>query len=514
MESTAIVPLHVNGANIARDHRGRAPGRPHADERLPATEGVIDGHSLARRNDDRDAGSAKTPEGKPLRSQLRSGASRRTAPTATGLPRTSRLGVVFSAARATCNSAAWNGGAVTTQWLLDGAPIAGASAASFVPPRGDDGHALSCRQIATANGVSTTLASTPRTIHEQPPQPSWPISAASLHCSSAVCMQQGAAPGAVGQAYLQGGSWWGSQQVRCVSAPWTSAVGSSAQPAVRALAEAHTVRIALQRVSAAGVETVAAQEVGELGSARDLLDGSPSPFGGAIVQPFGAQLFAAGELWAGLFPGAAGHPNWFVPGGGVVAYGVAGAPGAARSFQLTYTLTSADLGAHLRCVAGADDGPATAPTTASFASPEYGVASAAVCGPRRLGAGTLPQPAIVLAGEPRCLPAPSSLAALGAVPRQVAVKGSKAAFALVCALHGGCRGKLALTAVLGGRRVTLGHAAAHVSNGAQKLVTVKLSPRGRRALRAAGSRGLAASVQLESRRLPQRVASVLLVASG
>ena len=434
-------------------------------------------------------------------------------PTASGPPSVSP-GVVFSAARATCNTAGWSGGAVVTQWMLDGAPIAGAGAANYVPPRSEDGHALSCRQVATANGVSTTLTSASRMIHEQPPQPSWPISAASLHCASAVCIQQGAAPGAVGQAYQQEGSWWGSQQIRCVSAPWTSAVGSSAQPAVRALAEAHAVRISLQRVSAAGVVTVASQEVGDLGSARDLLDGSPSPFAGAIVVPFGAQPFAAGELWAGLYPGAAGHPNWFAPGGGVLTYGVAGAPGAARSFQLTYTLTSADLGSHLRCVAGADDGPAVSPTSASFSSPEYGVSTAAACGPQRLAGGSLPQPAIVVAGEPRCLPAPSSLAALGTAPRQVAVKGSKAAVALLCALHGGCRGKLTLTAVLGGRRGTLGHASAHISTGAQKVLTLKLSARAKRALRAAGPRGLAASLQLDSKRRSQRLASVLLLAGG
>ncbi len=434
-------------------------------------------------------------------------------PTASGPPSVSP-GVVFSAARATCESAGWSGGTVATQWLLDGTPITGASASTFVPPRGDDGHALACRQIATANGVSTTLTSTAHTIHEQPPQPAWPISAASLHCASAVCMEQGSAPGAVGEAYQQGGSWWGSQQVRCVSAPWTSAVGSSAQAGVRALAEAHTVRVSLQRVSAAGVVTVASGEAGELGTARDELDGSPTPFAGAIVVPFGAQPFAAGELWTRLFPGAAGHPNWLAPGGGVLTYGVSGAAGAARSFQLTYTLTSADLGSHLRCVAGADDGPAGAPTTASFASPEYGVATSAACGPGPLGSGSLPQPAIVTAGEPRCLPAPSSLAALGSTPRQVAVKGSKAAVALVCALHSGCRGKLALTAVLGGRRVTLGHAAAHVANGSERVLKLKLSSRTGRALRAAGAGGLAASLQLESKRGARRVASVLLVASG
>ncbi len=510
VEGTPIAPLRVTGANMAQL---TAEGLPAglALERISATEAVIAGTPSHA-----ETTTVKLKAENPEEAVFELSFEWRVTPhgpTAPGPPSVSP-GVLFSAARATCTGAGWSGGAVVTQWLLDGAPIAGASAGTFVPPRSDDGHSLSCRQIATASGVSTTLTSATRTIHEQPPQPSWPISAAALHCASSVCMEQGAAPGAVGQAYQQEGSWWGSQQVRCVSAPWTSSVGSSAQPAVRALAEAHTVRISLQRVSASGVVTVASEEAGELGSARDQLDGSPSPFGGAIVVPFGAQPFAAGELWSGLYPGAAGHPNWFAPGGGVLTYGVAGAPGAARSFQLTYTLTSADLGSRLRCVAGADDGPAAAPTSASSISPEYAVASAAVCGPRPLGAGSLPQPAVVLAGEARCLPAPSSLAALGPASRQVAVRGSKAAVALVCGLHGGCRGKLALTAVVAGHHTTLAHAALHVRNAAQKVVTLKLSARARRALRAAGPGGLAASVELESKRRPQRVASVLLVASG
>jgi hypothetical protein len=350
-------------------------------------------------------------------------------------------------------------------------------------------------------------------VHEQPPQPSWPISSASLHCASAVCMQEGAGPGAIAQAYPQNGAWWGSQQVRCVSAPWTSAVGSSAQAAVRALAEAHTVRISLQRASGGGFVTIAAEQVSELGTARDLLNGSPTPFAGAIVVPFGSQSFAARELWSTRFPAAVGRPDWFAAGGGFVAYSVAGAPGAARSFQLTYTLTAADLGTRLRCVAGADDGPAGAPTSASFASPEYGVAGDARCGPRRLGASNLPQPAIVVAGDLGCLPAPSSLAALGTSPREVAVRRGRAAFALACALNG-CRGKLSLAAVLGGKRVTLGSAAAHVSGGAERLVSLKLGARGKRALRAAGAGGLAASLQLEAKHHAQRLASVRLVAAG
>jgi hypothetical protein len=326
-------------------------------------------------------------------------------------------------------------------------------------------------------------------------------------------MQESAGPGAVGQAYPQHGAWWGSEQVRCVSAPWTSAVGSSSQPAVRALAEAHTVRISLQRESGGGFVTIAAEQVTNVGEARDQLDGSPTPFAGAIVLPFGSQPFAAGELWSTRYRAAAGRPDWFAAGGGIVAYGVAGAPGAARSFQLTYTLTAADLGARLRCVAGADDGPPTAPTSASFASPEYAAASDSRCGPRRLGASSLPQPAIVVAGDLRCVPAPSSLAALGTSPRDVAVRGSRAAIALACALNR-CRGKLSLTAALGGARARLASAAVHVPGGGERLVSLKLDARGKRALRAAGTGGLAASLQLEAKHRVQRLASVRLLTAG
>ena len=486
VEKTAIVPLRITGANMAELIAEGLPAGL-SIERRSSSEGVISG-TPAQTETATVTLKAANPEGAPAEVEF---AWRVTpqGPTASGAPAVSP-GVVFSAARATCVAAGWHGGTVATQWLLDGAPITGATAATFVAPRSDDGHALACRQTATAAGLSSSLTSAGRMVHEQPPQPSWPISAAKLHCSSTVCMQQGAGPGAVGQAYPQEGAWWGSQQVRCVSAPWTSAVGSSAQPAVRALAEAHAVRISLQRIGAGGTVTVASQELTNLGSAVDALDGSPSPFAGAIVVPFGSQPFAAGELWTSRFPGAAGRANWFAAGGGLALYGVTGTPGVARSFQLTYTLTSADLGARLRCVAGADDGPASAPTTASFASAEYAVATASLCGPRRLGAGSLPQPAIVLAGDPRCVAAPSSLAPLGSTPREVAVKGSRAAVALACGLPGGCRGKLVLSA----KRTTLGSAAVHVGKGAERVVSLHLSARGRRALRAAGTRGLAASI--------------------
>ncbi len=218
--------------------------------------------------------------------------------------------VVFSAARASCGGVTWSPATVVTQWMLDGAPIAGATSATYVPPRAEDGRQLACRETATAAGVSSTATSAGRTIHEQPPQPAWPIGPSSAHCSSALCMQEGAAPSAVVESYPVGGSWWGAQQVRCVSAPWTSMVGDSPSPAVRAFAEAGTVTMTLQRMTGSGAVTLASQQLTGLGGARDLLDGAgATPFPGAIVGAFGAQAFLAGEAWSLRFPGAVGRPT-------------------------------------------------------------------------------------------------------------------------------------------------------------------------------------------------------------
>jgi hypothetical protein len=395
---------------------------------------------------------------------------------------------VFSAAKAVCGGLTWSTTTLATQWLLDGAPITGATAATFKAPRALDGHQLSCRQIASAGGQSSSLTSAARTIHEQPAEPAWPISPAGEQCATAVCMQEGSAPAATGESYPQAGAWWATQQVRCVSAPWTSAVGDSTSPAVRAFAEAHTVTLSLQRVTAAGAVTIAAQQLGDLTAARDQLDGAGSPFGGAIVSAYGSQLFAAHELWTGRYPGATGHPDWFAPGGGLIAYALTG---SARSFQLTYSLSAADLGSRLRCIATAEDGPAGASTASSFTSPEYAVPAGARCGPRRLAARSAPQPAVVQIGDPRCLPAPSSLPAIGAGLQGAAVRGSTLAVSLSCGLAGGCDGPLTLSA---SRK--LATTSLHLARGRSRLVRLRLSPAGRSELRAAGTGGLAATMRL------------------
>jgi hypothetical protein len=413
-------------------------------------------------------------------------------------------GVVFSAARASCGGLSWPTSTVATQWLLDGVPVAGAATASFTPPRADDGHQLACRQTATADGLSASLTSLARTIHEQPAEPAWPISPAAQQCATAVCMQEGAAPAATAETYPQAGGWWATQQVRCVSAPWTSAVGDSALPAVRAFAEAHIVTLSLQRMTAAGPVTVAAQQLGDLATARDELDGTGSPFPGSIVAAYGSQPFAAHELWPGRFPGATGHPDWFAPGGGLIAYALSG---SARSFQLTYSLSAADLGSKLRCLAGAEDGPAGASTVSSFASPEYAVSTNPRCGPRRVGGSSGAQPAVVQIGDPRCLPAPSSLPSIGAGFQAVAVRGSVLAVSLGCGLRGGCDGGLALFS----ESHELAVATVKLTRGHSHLARLRLSPAARALLRSAGAGGLAARMQLSAHGHTRQVASLRLL---
>lgn len=402
--------------------------------------------------------------------------------------------VVFSAARAQCTAPAPAAGAtVATRWLLDGAPIPGANGPSYVPPRVDDGHALSCAQsVSEASGSTQTFTSAARIVHEQPPAPAWPIGPAAGSCAAPVCMQEGAGPVATGEAYGHAGAWWGAEQVRCVSAPWTSIVGDSQTAAVRSFAEAHAVRLVLQRLDPSGPVAIAAQELTELATAGDALDGAGGPFAGTVVTAYGAAPFAAGELWSRVFAAAVGRPDWFAPQGGLLVYALSA--GAPRSFQLTYTLGPDELGARLRCVASAADGPAAAPTEASFASSDYTVGASPICRPRRLAAFTSPQPALISVGDPRCLAAPSALPALGAGLQAISVKRDRIALAVACSLHGGCEGELSLTA---GRR--LASVAVRVRSGAERVVGLSLGRAAVRAIARAGHAGLAATVRLARR---------------
>ena len=406
--------------------------------------------------------------------------------------------VVFSAAHVTCSRSGPAAVASSTQWLIDGAPVAGASSPTFTPPRSDDGRLLSCTQSYLEGGVARTLSSAGRIVHEQPPHPGWPISPSAASCAAPVCMQEGAAPGEAGEAYAQSGAWWGARQIRCVSAPWTSAVGDSTTAAVRTFAEAHVVGLELQRLEPSGPVTIASASLSSLGAASDALDAPAGPFGAAVVAPVGSQPFAAGELWSRVFPAAVGRPDWFAAGNGLLAYALDGP--VARSFQLTYALSAGERGAKLRCVASAADGPASAATEATFAGPAFPVSPAARCAPRRLGSLSLPQPALLEIGDPRCVAVPSALPAVGGAGLQaIALKGNRLALELSCFLPGGCRGRLELTA---GRR--LAAPALRMADGGERLVELSVGPAAVRRVARAGHRGLPVTVTFAAAGAPSR----------
>ena len=414
--------------------------------------------------------------------------------------------IVFSAARAICSPPASPTGASSTAWLLDGAPIAGATSTTYTPPRSDDGHRLSCSQSRVEEGVVRTLTAPARTVHEQPPQPNWPISPAAGTCVAPVCMQEGAGPGAVGEAYAQAEAWWGAQQVRCVSAPWTSVVGDSALPAVKPFAEAHAVRLELQRLDAAGPVTIASEELTSIGIASDALDGSQSPFGAAVVAPLGSQPFADGEVWSRVFPAARGRPNWFAAGNGLLAYALTGL--APRSFQLTYALTQRELGAKLRCVASAADGPTAAPTEATFTAPAFAVSAEPRCAPRRLASLAAPQPALLQIGDPRCLAAPSALPPVGRGLQAISVKSNRLALAVTCSLPGGCRGRIALLAA-GGK--VLAARALRIRAGSQRVAEISLGPAAVGRVARAGHSGLPVTVTLVAGSNSRKIVSARLI---
>jgi streptogramin lyase len=431
-----------------------------------------------------------------------------TPPSATGMIAVSPS-VVFSAVNSNCAGTTWTASSVATQWLLDGAPISGATQSSFTPPRSDDGHALACRQTATSPEGSSSLTSASRTIHEQPPQPSWATAPASEQCSSPVCMQSGeAGEGESHGAYPQGGAWFAASAVRCVSAPWTSTAGSSLLPDVARSAQAHTVGMALQRMTSSGPVTVASAELGDLATAHDAIDAPRSelgsPFERLIASSYGTQTFVRGELWTQRFPGSIGQPSWFVAGQGDLLYEVSSSAGVEGSFQLLYNLTAADLGARLRCVASAEDGPLSASTRASHTSSEYTVSSGSRCAPQQLASGHGPQPTAFVLGRLRCLQAPSNLRVLGGSPPGLAVDAGAMHLSLDCALSSGCHGRLALAAadgsVIAQTNLALGH-------GQRRLVHLMLSPEGRRRLRRS-KLGLAANLSLRAQRHVRHVSAL------
>ncbi len=381
-------------------------------------------------------------------------------------------------------------------------------------PRIDDGHLLSCRQTAlTAEGATASVTSAPATVHEQPPQPYWAIGPASQRCSSPVCMQDGEAPQTpVTRTYQQAGGWMAASQVRCVSAPWTSIAGSSGVTAVERLAEAHSATLTLVRTTAAGAVPIVSQELSDLSSPSEGIDGAVpgSPFAGSIVSSFGPQTFTRGELWPRLFTGSLGKPDRFAAGQGYVAYQVNAGSAPLRSFQLVYNLTAADLGAHLRCIVSAKDGPVASPTTATLTSPEYTVSKASSCAPRRVAHVGGPQPATVVLGSRRCLEAPSGMSEIGNGPRDLSVVAGRAAIALECTLGSGCRGRLTLAS----RGRTIAGANVSLRRGARKVVSLQLTGQGPSRLKKAGSAGLAASLNLLGKSYKRRLSSVKLLSAS
>ena len=214
-------------------------------------------------------------------------------------------------------------GTVSTEWLLDGSVVPGATGTTYVPPRLDDGHLLACRQTGTgSNGLPASLTSGAKTVYEQPPAPAWPdpsigCAGAATICIYTVAFDEGA--------YPHDGDWYATADAFCTSAPWTSIGGDSIFAAQRALAEAHTVTITLERVTATGTVTLASEQVSALGTARDLADGTPSPtppiYPGEIAISYGSQLYAPTDNYVRyLAPGAAGKPDTSVAGQGLFLY--------------------------------------------------------------------------------------------------------------------------------------------------------------------------------------------------
>jgi hypothetical protein len=252
--------------------------------------------------------------------------------------------------------------------------------------------------------------------------------------------------------------------------------------------------------------TIASQQLAEVPETA-ATGGALTP--GSLALGFGGQPFAVGELWTRMVPSALGAPNWFASGAGAVLYDVAATSSVPRSSQLVYNLTPADLGSKLRCVAAAADGPSPTPTRATFASPEYSVATSTACAPRRLGARIAPQPAVVEPGRAPCLLAPAGPAALEGNLAAVAASKGRAVLALACALASSCRGTLSLSS----GAVLLGRVAVALPNRRSGLVRIPLDARGRRLL--AKSRGsLLASLVLKTHAANRHLGSVRLLSVG
>jgi FG-GAP repeat/Divergent InlB B-repeat domain len=412
---------------------------------------------------------------------------------------------VYSNLTAACGGAAWSAADVATQWLLDGLPIPGATSTTFAPPIRDDGHQLSCSQTASAAGASTTATSTAVIVYERPP-----VAAANAPCgdtTGALCVSTASTNG-LGTAYPHNGDWWTAQTIECDSGGWTSANGDSQLAAIRGLLEAHTVRISLERVNGTKTTVLVSQEVSDLGTARDPLEVYLSPSSANIVFSYGPQTLVPAESVKD-----AGLPDPGVPGQGLFFY----YSGLGRIFQLSYTLTAADLGTHMRCVAGADDGPVAHPTSGG-SSTDFVVSNDPRCAPRFLNSGKLGGPIFTLGAGVACIQAIGQLQLAAAVLISVPVNAGTVALPILCTLPGGCHGTLSLVSLAPAQAATararsgqrLGTLRISLRRHSERVLHIRLTARGRRLVRDA-KHGLPVVLRLKTGTHSRTLASLRLL---
>lgn len=413
---------------------------------------------------------------------------------------------VYSNLTAACGGVAWGAADVATQWLLDGLPIPGATSTTFAAPIRDDGHQLSCSQTASAAGLSTTATSTAVLVYERPP-----VAAADADCSGAtavLCIVNSSANG-LGTTYPHNGDWWTAQTVGCVSGGWTSANGDSQLAAIRGLLEAHTVRISLERVNGAKTTVLVSEEVSDLGTARDPLQAYLSSTSANIRFSYGPQALVPVESVKD-----AGLPDPGVPGQGLFAYYSA----LGRTFELSYNLTAADLGTHMRCVAGADDGSVAHPTSGG-SSTDFVVSNDPRCGPRFLNSGKLGGPILALGPQVACVTATGQLhQQAAAVLLSVPVNAGTVALPISCTLPGGCHGTISIigttaaaTAAANARSgQVLGTLRISLRRDSERVLHIHLSTRGRRLVHNAKN-GLPVVLRLKSGAHTRTLASLRLL---
>jgi hypothetical protein len=134
----------------------------------------------------------------------------------------------------------------------------------------------------------------------------------------------------------------------------------------------------------------------------------------------------------------------------------------------------------------AADGPAGAPTVASYVTREAPVSTSAACIPRRVSVGG-PQPTVLLDGNTACLSALPGPPAPATGLQALAVRSGRLAVAVVCGVHGGCGGRLALA---GSRGTLVQSRPLRVRPGTARLIRLTLSASQARSVSRAGRAGL------------------------